>query len=74
MACAYKDPLTAIGLILGTGINACYYFFLVIVIHMEIIQLHFIIEVVFIQNLFQLLRWMKVISKVYLIKKKIVFL
>jgi hypothetical protein len=30
--------------------------------------------VVFIQNLFQLLRWMKVISKVYLIKKKIVFL
>ncbi len=24
MACAYKDPLTAIGLILGTGTNACY--------------------------------------------------
>ncbi|CAF2048365.1 unnamed protein product [Rotaria magnacalcarata] len=24
MACAYKDPATAIGLILGTGTNACY--------------------------------------------------
>jgi len=24
MACAYKDPSTAIGLILGTGTNACY--------------------------------------------------
>jgi hexokinase len=24
MACAYKDPCTAIGLILGTGTNACY--------------------------------------------------
>jgi len=24
MACAYKDPATAVGLILGTGTNACY--------------------------------------------------
>ena len=24
MACAYKDPSTSIGLILGTGTNACY--------------------------------------------------
>lgn len=24
MSCAYKDPSTAIGLILGTGTNACY--------------------------------------------------
>jgi hexokinase len=23
MACAYKDPATAVGLILGTGTNAC---------------------------------------------------
>jgi hypothetical protein len=29
--------------------------------------------VVFIQSLFQLLRWMKVISKIYSIKKEIVF-